>query len=284
VVPNGAPSSYWYEYGQAATLGNKTSQQVIGSGFSAIPSPGYITGLSANTTYYFRLAAQNSFGTVYGATYTFSTNNNPPAQGNPPSGSTNSATSITSSSAGLNGHMDPHSSQTTYWFEYGSNQNFGQITALQSGGSGNVSIAISASVSGLNPGTTYYFRIDAQNQYGTVNGATQSFTTRGPASSAVPAVTTQVASPVATTTATVRGTVNPYGAQTTYWFEYSTSSLFSSAQLHSTAQQSAGAGTNTVAVEANISGLRAGTTYYVRTVAQNSAGTVRGSSVPLKTK
>ena len=284
VTPNGAPTTYWYEYGVSSTLGSKTSSQTIGSGFSAIPSPGYITGLSANTLYYFRLDAQNSFGTVNGATYSFSTNNNVPVQGNPPTTSTNAATTLTSTSANLNGHVDPRSSQTTYWFEYGSSSSFGQITALTSAGSGSASVAVSTPISGLNPQTKYYFRIDAQNQYGTVNGATQSFTTPAASTSVVPVVTTQVASPVGTTTATVRGTVNPYGTQTNYWFEYSTNAQFNSAQLHSTSQRSVGAGETTTSVTANISGLQSNTTYYVRIVAHNSAGTVRGDSVTLQTK
>jgi len=284
VTPNGAPTTYWYEFGQSSTLGSKTSSQTIGSGFSPIPSPGYITGLAANTLYYFRLDAQNSFGTVQGTTYSFSTNNNASVPGNPPTTSTNAATVLTSTSANLNGHVDPRSSQTTFWFEYGSNADFGQITTLQSGGSGAASIAVSAPITGLNPQTTYYFRIDAQNQYGTVNGTTQSFTTSGPAAVAAPVVTTQVASPVATTTATIRGTVNPYGAQTNYWFEYSTDSQFSSPLLHSTSQRSVGAGKGTTSVSANIPALQPNTTYYVRTVAQNSMGTVRGDTVSLQTK
>jgi phosphodiesterase/alkaline phosphatase D-like protein len=284
VTPNGAPTTYWYEYGRSTTLGNKTSAQSVGSGFSAIASPGYITGLTANTTYYFRLDAQNSFGTVNGATQSFSTNNNPPGQGTPPAASTNAAGDVTRTSATLNAHVNPHSSETTYWFEYGDSSNFGSVTAFQSGGTGNASTAVSASVSGLNPQTKYYFRINAQNQYGTVNGATQTFTTSGPAVSVSPVVTTQVASPVATTTATVRGTVNPNGSQTTYWFEYSTDSLLGSLLLKTTAHKSAGAAATTVSVEANISGLQSGTTYYYRTVAQNSSGTVRGDSNTFTTK
>ncbi len=284
VTPNGAPTTYWYEYGQSSTLGSKTSTQSIGSGFTAIPSPGYITGLATNTQYYFRLDAQNSFGTVTGMTYSFSTNNNAPAPANPPTTSTNAATTLTSTSANLNGHVDPRASQTTYWFEYGGSSNFGQITPLQSAGSGTASAAVSAPISGLDPQTTYYFRIDAQNQYGTVNGTTQNFTTPGPVTAAVPVVTTQVASPVATTTATIRGTVNPYGAQTNYWFEYSTDPQYSSTLLHSTSQRSVGAGKGTTSVSANISGLLSNTTYYVRTVAQNNAGTVRGDTVSLRTK
>lgn len=284
VTPNGAPTSYFYEYGLSATLGSKTSAQSIGSGWSAIASPGYITGLSANTTYYFRLSAQNVYGTVNGSTHSFSTNNNPPAQGTPPAASTSAATDVARTSATLNAHVNAHASQTTYWFEYGQSSDFGSITGFQSGGSGDASLAVSAQVSGLNPKTKYYFRINAQNQYGTVNGAAQSFTTPGPAVSVAPVVTTQVPANVATTTATLRGTVNPSGTQTTYWFEYSTDSLLGSVLLKTTSRKSAGAGRDTVSVETDVSSLRAEKAYYYRMVAQNPAGTVRGERQTFTTK
>lgn len=284
VTPNGAQTKYWYEYGSSATLGSKTSAQTIGSGWSAIPSPGYITGLSTNTTYYFRLDAQNSFGTVTGATYSFTTNNNPPGQGTAPAANTNSAGSVARTSATLNASVNPHSSQTTFWFEYGTDTSFGQVTSFQSAGNTNSLSPVSASISGLNPLTTYYFRVNAQNQYGTVNGATQSFTTKGPATSAVPVVTTQLATPVATTTATLRGTVNPSGSQTTYWFEYSTDSLLGSLLLKTTPQKSAGAAQATASVQADISSLKPNTNYYYRVVAQNAAGTVRGDSQTFQTQ
>ncbi len=285
VTPNGAQTTYWYEYGTSANLGSKTAVQIIGSSFTAIPSPGYITGLSTSALYYFRLTAQNSFGTVSGATYSFSTNNNPPGQGTAPGATTHSATNITRTGATLRANVNPHSSETTYWFEYGDTANFGQVTAFQSAGSANASAAVSAAVSGLAPQTKYFFRVNAQNQYGTVNGATQSFTTTGPAvPAAVPVVTTQVASNVATTTVTLRGTVNPSSAQTTYWFEYGTDSSFASASLKSTPHKSAGGAAATVSVESNVAGLKAATTYYYRTVAENSGGTVRGLSEAFITK
>jgi phosphodiesterase/alkaline phosphatase D-like protein len=283
VTPNGAPTAYWYEYGQSTALGNTTPQQTIGSGFSAIASPGYITGLSTNTTYYFRLSAQNSFGTIHGATYSFATNNNPPGQGSPPSANTDAATSLTSTSAVLNAHLNAHSSPTTFWFEYGVTNSFGNVSGFQQGGSSNTSIAVSAAISGLNPLTTYYFRVNEQNQYGTVNGGTQTFTTTGPAASKAPVVTTQVASPVNTQSATLRGTVNPSGTQTSSWFEYSTDSLLGSVLLSSTSHKSVGAGSTTVSLQVNISGLKSKTTYYYHTVAQSSAGIVRGNTLSFKT-
>ncbi|MEK7601329.1 MAG: hypothetical protein AAB480_02255 [Patescibacteria group bacterium] len=284
VTPNGAPTSYWYEYGQSATLGSKTATQAIGSGYTAIAAPGYITGLAKNSTFYFRLSAQNAYGTVTGGTYSFSTNNNPASQGTAPAVSTNAATAVTRTTATLNARVTPRSSQTTYWFEYGDSTDFGSVSSFQSAGSGNTSLAVSAAISGLNPQTKYYFRVNAQNQYGTTNGATQNFTTPGPAFSAVPVVTAQVAAPVGTTTATLRGTVNPSGSQTTYWFEYSTDSLLGSILLKTTTHRSAGAAQGTVSVQSDVVSLQSGTAYYFRVVAQNAGGTVRSGNQTFTTK
>src|SRR3990167_2305814 len=55
VNPNGAFTNYWYEYGLTANLGTKTSSQSVGSGYALIPTPAYVTGLTKDTTYYFRL-------------------------------------------------------------------------------------------------------------------------------------------------------------------------------------------------------------------------------------
>lgn len=283
ITPNGGQTTYWYEYGVSENLGQETATENLGSGFSSITAPGYITGLKTNTKYYFRLSAQNSYGTVHGATYSFSTNNNPAGQGSAPAVNTNSANNVTRVSATLRADINAHSSQTTYWFEYGTNTGFGQVTSFQSGGNTNSSTAVSASVAGLDPQTIYYFRINAQNVYGTVNGTMQTFTTQGPAAAASPVVTTQVASPVTTTTATLRGTVNPYGTATTYWFEYSKDSQFNSG-LKTTPQNSAGSVMATVSIAANVSGLNSGTTYYYRTVAQNATGIIRGNILTITTK
>ncbi|OHB19617.1 MAG: hypothetical protein A2854_02795 [Parcubacteria group bacterium RIFCSPHIGHO2_01_FULL_56_18] len=283
VTPNGAPTSYWYEYGETSALGARTASQGIGSGWTAIPSPAYITGLRANTAYYFRLSAQNAYGTVNGSTYSFSTNSNPPPQGNPPSVSANAATDVERTTATLNARVNPRGSQTTYWFEYGTDANFGSLSSFQPAGNGTALTAVSASVSGLSPATKYFFRVNAQNQFGTVNGPTQNFTTKGPAVSA-PSVNTQNANKVEATTATLRGTVDPNGGETTYWFEYSSDSLLGSLLLKTTARVSAGSGTNPDSVEADVSGLNSNTTYYFRIVAQNNQGTVRGDRESFKTK
>jgi phosphodiesterase/alkaline phosphatase D-like protein len=284
VKPNGAATTYWFDYGETTAFGTRSAEQSVGSGYGLIPTPTYITGLKANTQYYFRLSAKNRFATVSGATYAFMTNNNPPPQGSAPAVKTGSASSISRTDAKLNGQVDPNNFATTYWFEYGMDMGFGNVTAFQSAGSGTTLDSVSASLSGLAPLTKYYFRLNAQNQYGTTNGAFVSFTTTGPAAPTAPSVSTTAATNIKTTAATFTGRIDPNGAETTYWFEYSSDSLLSSLIGSGTAQKKLAAGTSTVSVTTNVTGLRSATNYYYRIVAQNSQGTVRGEIVSFKTK
>lgn len=283
VNPNGANATYWYEYGTSPSLGNKTKAQVIGSGFSPITAPAYITGLTKDTKYYFKLVAQNQLGTVSGETKSFTTSSIFSAPvGSIPTVMTGTATGITENSATLKGTLNPNGASTKYWFEIGKDGTLGSVTIQADAGAGSANESTSVKVVGLAPATTYYYRINAQNQYGTINGAILTFKTEGTAASAKPVVTTQLATSVGTTTAVVAGTVNAYGAQTSYWFEYGTSSNFS--QSKTTAKKSAGSGSSTQSVQATLTGLKSSTTYYVRIVAENSGGRVTGDSQTFQTK
>jgi len=283
VNPEGAITSYWYEYGTTKELGKKTTSQEIGSGYSALATPGYITGLTKNTTYFFKLVAQNSLGTVSGDVNSFTTSSFSSAPvGGIASATTLAASGITANEATLKATVNPNKSATQYWFEIGKNGSFGGVTTVTSIGDGNALEAASASVTGLEAGTTYYFRVDAQNQYGTVNGAILTFKTGGKVVTVAPVVTTQVVGAVTANSALVAGTVNPYGVQTTYWFEYATDPKFGQSQTSS--KKSVGAVSTTVSVQATLNGLKAKTTYYVRIVAENGGGTVKGDSQTFQTK
>lgn len=283
VVPNGAQTSYWYEYGRTASLGSRTAAQGIGSGFAQINAPAYITGLAAHTTYYYRLSAQNALGTVNGAMYTFGTNDNPPPQGAAPTVRTSAATDVARTGAQVNGQVDPNRVQTSYWFEYGETSALGNTSAFVSAGTGDVSMNVSAILANLKPLTKYYFRVNAQNQYGTVNGSILNFTTKGPAAPSTPVVDTTSAADVATSSATLRASVNPNGAATTYWFEYGQDSLLGNILAHTTETQLSGSGTASISVSTKVFGLNADTRYYYRVVARNSFGTVRGDIVNFRT-
>jgi phosphodiesterase/alkaline phosphatase D-like protein len=118
-----------------------------------------------------------------------------------------------------------------------------------------------------------------------VNGAILTFKTGGKVTQilpAVPVVTTQLASAITSSGAVVAGTVNPYGSETSYWFEYSTNADYS--QSKTTPRKSAGAVSATVSVQASLTGLKTNTTYYVRVIAENPGGTVKGSTQSFQTK
>jgi hypothetical protein len=87
-----------------------------------------------------------------------------------------------------------------------------------------------------------------------------------------PVVTTNAATSVASNSATLKGTVNPGGCNTTVHFQYGTTTNYG----HNTASQTKTGNTNQN-VSANIGGLTASTTYHFRTVATNSGGTRYGA-------
>ncbi len=181
ITPNGTPTTYWYEYGLTSTLGSALPPQNIGSGYFAVAAPAVIGSLSPNTTYYFRIVASNASGTVTGASYNFTTNSAPPPPGTSPAVHTDAATSLTRTGATVNGRLTPNQALTSYWFEFGTSNAFGDETTIQTAGNGTGSKNVSATLTNLEPATKYYFRLNAQNQFGTVVGSVMTFTTKGPA-------------------------------------------------------------------------------------------------------
>ncbi len=95
-----------------------------------------------------------------------------------------------------------------------------------------------------------------------------------------PTVTTDGASEVATSSATLNATINPNGVDTQYFFEYGTTESYGSY----TSAEDAGAGTSPAQVSAAIGGLAANTTYYFRIVASSATGEVFGGPVPFTTQ
>jgi hypothetical protein len=97
-----------------------------------------------------------------------------------------------------------------------------------------------------------------------------------------PTVTTTAASAVRTTSATLNGSGNPNGANTTGWFRYWTTSPGScndntGTRSPSTGGISLGSGTAAVAYNRGITNLTGGTVYYFCAIASNSAGTALGT-------
>jgi phosphodiesterase/alkaline phosphatase D-like protein len=141
-----------------------------------------------------------------------------------------------------------------------------------------------ANFADLKPLTKYYFRMNAQSQYGTVTGTAHSFTTTGPAAPGAPSAHTMNVTNNGTSTAALNGRVNPNGAITTYWFEYGIDSVLGSVLGSTTHTQTTNGGTSDMSVTAKVTSLNHDTRYYVRLVTENSIGTTRGEIVTFKTK
>jgi hypothetical protein len=89
---------------------------------------------------------------------------------------TNAATSVTSSSATLNGTVNPKGLTTSVYFQYGASASYGFTTVAQSY-SGSTTQPVSANIPGLGPITTYHFRLVGTNSGGTSFGSDRIFTT-----------------------------------------------------------------------------------------------------------
>lgn len=84
---------------------------------------------------------------------------------------------VTSTGAVLPGRVVANGLATTYWFEWGTTPAFGSSSAPQSAGSGAGPVDYTHPVTGLAPDTLHYYRIVAQNLWGTSRGIERNFTT-----------------------------------------------------------------------------------------------------------
>jgi len=171
---NGANTSTWFEYGTAPSFGSITAEQTIGSSASGSNITAYLTNLSPNTTYHYRAVARNAHGIAHGVTLQFSTL----VAGAQATAVTNGTNDITGSSATITGAVNPNNANTAVWFEYGTSALFGRVDGSRSIGSGSASVELTFLLTGLTPRTLYYYRVVAQNSYGTTYGSTIYFTTK----------------------------------------------------------------------------------------------------------
>jgi len=185
-----------------------------------------------------------------------------------PSGTISAATSITATSATLNGGVNPNGLDSTSYFSYGIGT-YGTITPTQNEAASKSSGAVSATITGLAPGTHYQYLVVVANSAGENSSSGTTFTTL----TAAPTATTGQASSVTGTGATLNGTVNPNGAAATNYFKYGTTQSYGSISPTNLLAT----GTSPVSFGTAISGLSPGTLYHFALVSVNSVGTTTGA-------
>jgi hypothetical protein len=92
------------------------------------------------------------------------------------------ASNVTSSGATLNASVDPQGTDTIAYFQYGTSPtSLGSTTTQQDLGSGTSAVPVAVGLTGLQPGTTYYYELVTVSNGLTSTYAVQSFTTTGTA-------------------------------------------------------------------------------------------------------
>lgn len=245
-----------------------------GAGTGPEPVTGSLTGLEPGTTYHYRVStgflgidAHSSDGTFTTLAYI------------PPTVLTGAASSVTQTSATLNGSVNPNGEPVEACrVEYRTGETASSTECEPAPGSGTSPVAVSIGAVGLQPNTAYSYRVVVTGLEGrTYEGGEETFTTLPEP----PTATTGNATSVTPTSATLNATVNPNGGEVTACtLEYGTSPAYG----HSAAcSPSPGSGTSSVAVSAAVGGLSGGTLYHFRVVATNAGGTRGGADATLTT-
>jgi hypothetical protein len=190
---------------------------------------------------------------------------------------TGTASGVTSSSATVNGTVNPEGASVNVSFQYGMTTAYGQATAAQSTGVSNKATPVTAQLTGLPAGATIHYRAVAVSDFGTVVGADQTLTTVSPPPAPPPpppAGTTSVSrAKVSGSTASVRTScTGPGGATCRLSFKLTITETLKGHRLVAASARATGRSTHKVVVvgTANAS-LQAGQTQTVR-IALNSTG------------
>jgi hypothetical protein len=172
VDPNGTVTSWHFEYGTSTAYGVKSAGDDV-AGDDPVAVSVQVSGLSAGTTYHYRVVATNADGAVTGADGTFRTAAGPSL----PSLSSTAAREVGPTSASLRSRIDPNRGATTYHFEYGLSSSYGSRTPERAIGSGDSPVAVADAIEGLEPYRRYHFRVVARNEAGPRVSRNRTFTT-----------------------------------------------------------------------------------------------------------
>ena len=192
---NGSSTDVWFEWGRDRDdLDEETDEESTGSGTDEFSER--ITGLRRDTIYYFRAVAENNEGQDEGSIFSFRTddnddNDNSNDDDNQSSDSTDltavttPATSVSQSGAQLNALiLNSSNDDVNTWFEWGPSLSLSNKTRETDIGS-QPSVRNTITITGLLPGTAYYFRAVAENSDWRNNGSVLSFVTPGPTNTTV---------------------------------------------------------------------------------------------------
>jgi hypothetical protein len=180
---------YWLEYGTSEAYGSRTMAANLAASEAGETVDITLEDLVPGTVYHYRLVGSNSAGAVNGPDGVFTT-----MAPSPPSVSTGGSSGVGQNTATISGTVNAQGEVTNYGFEIGTGAGYGLPTGLGTVSSGEE--ALSLVLTGLQPGSTYHYRVQASNLDGTTYGPEQTFTTAGvPSLLTVPVAPPLIATP-----------------------------------------------------------------------------------------
>jgi hypothetical protein len=220
VNPGYAPTSLSFEYSTTPTFVDTATATApvlpgIVDGGAPTTASVKLTGLTASTTYSFRIIGVNESGRTVSNTGSFTTLA-PPAT--LPIARIAAATNVTAYSVTLNGVAQAGNAPTTATFMYGTDPEFKLNTKTVAAGPGQISggtnfYDVSSNISFIDGGKKYYFKLVAVNSTGTVHSPVLTFDT--PVAPGLPPIVTSENSAFSQPIMEVIGTVHPQGQTTT---------------------------------------------------------------------
>jgi uncharacterized protein YegP (UPF0339 family) len=273
VNPNDLSTTVTFEYGITTSYGsNVTAAQSPLAGNTNTNVSADISGLARGTKYHFRVKAENPLGVAYGNDMEFLKQ--------VPTITQSGVVYLTSTTATIHSIVNANSFSSVVTFEYGTTTSYGQeVTPEQSPVTGNINTDLVVTLTGLTCGTTYHFRVKAENSIGINYGDDITFSL-----ARIPVLITNSVSGITDTSAISGGDIIDDGcaAVTARGVQWSLSPTFFCG-FPPCKFSHTNDGTGTGSFTSNLTGLRPNTTYYVRAFATNSAGTTYGNVISFTT-
>jgi hypothetical protein len=284
VNANNQKTTYQFEYATNEAISENVVKPTGGSlpaeynpaGTAVVTATGV---LAQGTTYYYRVAVENAahekavsnvehFTTV-------------------PTANTDAVSELSASTVMFHGHLTLSAVGSRYFFDYKAHSTSAceeSSTTAVPAGTGSATVSASTQVTGLAPGTEYGVCLVTANASGSEVGPVVSFKTPAVGPPAVIA-RSESATEVAGDSVTLGAEIDPNGAETSYSFEYGTSTAYGQSTPSATLSA---ADDSAHPVTVHVQNLQPDTVYHYRVVASNEVGgkanTVAGSDQTFTTE
>lgn len=174
IDPDGLDATCKVQYGLDTSYGSEVpcSPADLGAGNQGIATSAALSGLTLKTIYHYRFVTSNPNGLEYGADHSF-------ASGSKPSVDGVAMLDVSTVGATIQAQVNPNNIPTTFQVEYGLSVSYGssEPTPASNVGSGGSDQTVTWTLGGLQPATTYHYRVAASDVFGTVYGSDQTFAT-----------------------------------------------------------------------------------------------------------